>query len=42
MLPRETANPAFSEHFIVDKRNLFVSIVDTFNVIPKRKWIQNL
>ena len=24
------------------KRNLFVSIVDTFNVVPKIKWIQNL
>ena len=42
MLPRKTAYPAFSEHFLADKRNLFVSIVDTFNVVPKIKWIQNL
>ena len=35
MLPRKTAYPAFSEHFLADKRNLFVSIVDTFNVVPK-------
>ena len=42
MLPRKTAYPAFSEHFLADERNLFVSIVDTFNVVPKIKWIQNL
>ena len=37
MLPQETAYPAFSELIIADKRNLFVSIVDTFNVVPKIK-----